>query len=68
MTDTSSSAHNKSCSPDGHDQHLCFLMYEGFHLSQPEKYKELISDPGYRCQNCGRTAKAEANLCDPVKL
>jgi hypothetical protein len=61
-------AHNEKCGSDGHNEHLCFLMYEGFHLKNKEAYKQMVQDAQYRCQNCGRTAKSEENLCAPIAL
>jgi len=62
------SAHNESCTSDVHNEHLCFLMCEGFHYKNKDAYKEMVQDAQYRCQNCGRTAKSEKNLCEPVAL
>ena len=61
-------SHNKSCTSDVHDEHLCFLMCEGLHYKDKEAYKAIVQDAQYRCQNCGRTAKSEKNLCEPVAL
>ena len=61
-------ANNESCPSDVHNGHLCFLMSEGFHYNSKDAYKEMVQDAQYRCQNCGRTAKSEKNLCDPVPL
>ena len=60
--------HNESCSNDAHNKHLCFLMCEGFHYNDKDAYKEMVQDAQYRCQNCGRTAKSEINLCEPIAL
>ena len=62
------SPHNTACESDYHDRHICFLMYEGFHYSNRDGYRELVQDAHYRCQNCGRTAKEAKNLCAPVDL
>jgi len=62
------STHNMSCKEEGHDEHLCFLMYDGFHLRNKEAYKELVQNACFRCQNCGRTAKNDINLCAPIRL
>jgi len=61
-------AHNATCTDAEHGKHLCFLMYEGYHLNNRESYKELVRDAEFRCQQCGRTAKAASSLCDPVRL
>lgn len=60
--------HNTACEGSAHEQHLCYLMYEGRHYSKPEEYKALVKDAEYICQNCGRTAKSDKNLCAPNKL
>ena len=60
--------HNQDCGNDLHEHHLCFLMHEGMHYQNSAQYKELVQDAQYRCQQCGRTAKNEKNLCMPVAL
>lgn len=60
--------HNESCKTDDHNRHLCYLMCEGYHYAHKEDYKALVQDAQYRCQFCGRTAKAATNLCEPVAL
>jgi len=60
--------HNTACGDAEHGKHLCFLMYEGYHLNSKEAYKALVQDAEFRCQKCGRTAKAAGSLCEPVRL
>ena len=60
--------HNEHCTSGAHDEHLCFLMCEGFHYKNKDAYREMVQDAQYRCQNCGRTAKSEKNLCEPIAL
>jgi hypothetical protein len=60
--------HNADCGNAEHGKHLCFLMYEGYHLNNKEAYKALVRDAEFRCQKCGRTAKAAGSLCEPVPL
>jgi len=60
--------HNEACEDGDHNKHLCFLMYEGFHLSHKDEYRALVQDAHFRCQHCGRTAKAAGSLCAPVEL
>jgi hypothetical protein len=58
----------KKCEGDLHKQHLCYLMYEGFHYSNRAEFKKLVHEAEYVCMNCGRTAKHDASLCAPAKL
>jgi hypothetical protein len=60
--------HNTECDSPEHGQHLCYLMYDGFHYSHPAEYKAMVKDAEFRCQNCPRTAKHAENLCVPIKL
>ena len=60
--------HNKTCSDAEHGRHLCFLMYEGYHLNNKEGYKALVHEAEFRCEHCGRTAKNAGSLCAPVRL
>ena len=60
--------HNVDCKEEGHGQHLCFLMYDGFHYSQPADYKAMVRDAEFRCQNCARTAHKAEHVCAPVPL
>ena len=59
---------NTECCTAGHSQHLCYLMSQGFHLSDEQEFKMLIEDAEYRCDHCGHHAKSDANLCVPVRL
>ena len=61
-------SHNTTCGVEGHKEHLCFLMYEGFHYSRKDEYRALVQDAHFRCENCGRTARSADNLCAPVEL
>jgi hypothetical protein len=60
--------HNVECKSPAHEKHLCHLMYEGFHYSHPQEYKEKVQNAQFRCQNCSRTANQEEDLCAPVAL
>ena len=53
---------------DGHDEHLCYLNNLGFHISEPEEYRELVRNGKFVCKICGRVAASEDNLCKPDKL
>lgn len=52
----------------GHDKHLCYLNNLEYQVSYPEDYKELVRDGKFYCNNCGRVAASEQNLCKPKKL
>lgn len=49
-------------------EHLCFIISQGFHLTDEQEYKALIEVANYKCARCHRTAKSDANLCVPVPL
>jgi hypothetical protein len=59
---------NKECFTDAHTEHLCYMMSQGFHLTDVQEYRALVEEPKYRCNHCKRTAKSNANLCEPVPL
>ena len=59
---------NADCTSESHNKHLCHLMYEGFHLSNPQEYKAIVENAQFRCQNCGRTASQSEHLCEPIAL
>jgi hypothetical protein len=51
-----------------HDKHLCYLTNIEFQKNNPKAYKELVKDAQFFCENCGRAAANEKNLCKPKKL
>lgn len=63
------SIHYVDCPCSEHNTaHLCYLVYEGFHLSNPDEYKAMVKDARFRCRQCGRTARNAENLCKPDPL
>jgi hypothetical protein len=60
--------HNPNCKSDSFTDHLCYIVSQGIHVSEPEKFEALIANPEFKCQHCGRVAKSERNLCEPVKM
>ena len=60
--------HDLECKSELHSQHLCYFISQGFNLTDEEKYKAMVSDPEFKCQHCGRVAKSDKNLCEPVSL
>ena len=61
-------ANSESCANDVYNEHLCFLICDGFYETDKDAFKAMVQDAQYRCQICGRTTKSEKNLCDPVAL
>jgi hypothetical protein len=53
---------------DLQDEHLCYILSQGLHLTEPEEYRALVESPRFRCGHCGRTARSRSNLCIPVDL
>jgi hypothetical protein len=51
-----------------HSQHLCYIVSQGFHISDEQEYKALVKKPRFKCQHCGRVANRDQNLCEPVKM
>ena len=47
---------------------LCALQEEGFIESNTEEFKKLVRNPRFFCQNCGRAAVNNNNLCNPAEL
>jgi len=62
------SDHNKECKSDDHNEHLCYFVSYGYHIDNPEDYKDLVDPPRYKCYYCGRTAHNAESLCKPEEL
>lgn len=60
--------HNVDCTAELHDHHLGYLLSQGFDLSDEQEYKELVSDPKFKCGHCNRKANSSENLCVPGPL
>ncbi len=56
------------CKSDTHSQHLCYIVAQGFHLSNQQEYSKLVKNPIFKCNHCGRVANSKQNLCEPVEL
>ena len=50
---------------EGHEKHLCYLVNLKVKTSELKKF---VKDAQFICKNCGRAAKSDGNLCNPVKL
>ncbi len=59
---------NQDCSDERHDQHLCYQVSQGFHISDKQEYEALTKDPKFQCGHCGRRATSKDNLCRPTDL
>ena len=59
---------NVECCTGIHTEHLCYMVSQGFHISDEPEYKALVENPRYMCQHCERVANSDANLCVPVDL
>ncbi len=61
-------AGNPDCNKEGHNMHICALKASGFDKDNPDKFRQIIEDAQYKCENCGAVAKDSENLCEPIKL
>ena len=59
---------NAACKSDAHTRHLCYFVSYGYHVDNPEEYKDLVEEPRFVCRICGRTAHEKESLCQPAKL
>lgn len=59
---------NLECCTGVHTEHLCYMVSQGFHLSDEKEYEALVEDAAYKCHHCGRVAGSNSNLCVPGDL
>ena len=59
---------NPKCDSELHNEHLCYIRSQGFHLTNEQEYKALVEDAKYTCTHCHGTARSADNLCVPVLL
>lgn len=59
---------NSTCDSELHSEHLCYIISQGFHLTNEQEYNDLVEDVRYMCNHCERTARSADNLCVPVLL
>ena len=50
------------------EDHLCYIVSQGFNITDEQSYLSLISNPKYRCGHCDRQATSDRNLCVPKEL
>ena len=60
--------HNAACKSDEHTKHLCYFVSYGYHVNNPDDYKDLIEEPKFVCHICGRVAHNAESLCSPKNL
>ena len=65
MEETVSNVRHNSGTPD---EHLCYIISQGFHISDEQNYHALIVDPKFRCGHCKKQAASERNLCVSMEL
>lgn len=68
MTNVETQVNNTECHTGVHTDHLCYIISQGFHLSDEQGYKALVDEPKFKCKRCGRTARSGDNLCVPTHL
>ena len=49
-------------------ERLCYIVSQGFHLTDAEEYETIVKDPQFKCRRCKRSAKSKENLCEPENL
>ena len=59
---------NLECCTGLHTEHLCYMVSQGFHISDEAEYEALVEGPRYCCHRCWRVAASETSLCVPVDL
>jgi hypothetical protein len=59
---------NLECGSKSHGEHLCYLISQGFHLSNEQEFRALTENPRFACHRCYKIAKSEKNLCVPFDL
>lgn len=59
---------NSTCESEMNSEHLCYIISQGFHLTNEQEYNALMEDVRYMCNHCQRTARSADNLCVPVLL
>jgi hypothetical protein len=59
---------NLECCTGTHTEHLCYMVSQGFNISDEAEYQALVEEPRYMCTHCERVAANEASLCVPVLL
>ncbi len=56
------------CNNSGHKEHMCSLTSEFFHVNKADQFREMVKEPDFKCQFCGRVSKKEKHLCYPTEI
>jgi hypothetical protein len=48
--------------------HLCYMISQGFNVSDQTRYMTLTTAPKFHCGHCGRQAASDGSLCLPMEL
>jgi hypothetical protein len=56
------------CRDESHSEHLCYLVSQGFNLSDEQEFRALTENPRFTCHRCSRVANSDKNLCVPYDL
>ena len=59
---------NTECNDELHREHLCYFISQGFHATDTQRYNDMVTEPNFKCLKCGRVAKSDKSLCEPVSL
>jgi hypothetical protein len=58
-------AHNLECKSEMHSRHLCYIISQGFHLTDADEYDAIVKNPKFKCRHCKRASNSNNNLCKP---
>jgi hypothetical protein len=61
-------AGTSECKKQEHKMHVCAITESGFDKKNPDKFRQITSNPKYKCDTCGAKAAKSENLCKPIKL
>jgi hypothetical protein len=39
------------CGSEFHDEHLCYIISQGFNLTDEQGYRALVENPAFRCNH-----------------
>ncbi|OHB62594.1 MAG: hypothetical protein A2Y76_00620 [Planctomycetes bacterium RBG_13_60_9] len=68
MAETNILQRTQPCDDAQHHNHLCYLTERYFHIHEPALFRDMVLNPRFKCEFCGRTAGDACDLCYPVPL